>query len=277
MRWAIGDLQGCSGALDLLLHQIDFNPGVDELYFCGDLVNRGPDSLGTLQRLQRLGSAARCVLGNHDLHLLAVSAGARVPSRLDTIAPILNDKAASFWLDWLRHQSLILRPDSTHLVVHAGLLPQWTPDQALSLGDEVETMLRSSNWRANLQAMYGNEPARWDNGLQGPDRMRVIVNAMTRLRFCTDEGVMEFKTKDGSDQAPAGYKPWFECAPRQSASMTIVFGHWSTLGLLNRPTLLGLDTGCVWGGQLTAASLPSPAQQRQIVQVSCEQACRPGA
>jgi len=266
MHFLIGDLQGCLSALDRLLAEIGFSPSRDHLHVLGDLVNRGPDSLGVLQRLHGLGGAATCLLGNHDLHLLAVAAGVRPPHRSDTLDAVLDNPARTAWLEWLRHGKLA---DHAHgwLLVHAGVLPQWDAAQALALAAEVEAMLRSEQLAAFLPRMYGNTPARWDDALHGDDRWRVIINALTRLRFCTPDGTMEFKVKDGSAAAPPGYAPWFQIASRRSVGEPIAFGHWSTLGLIDRPDLLNLDTGCVWGGNLTAARIDSG--RREIFQVRC--------
>jgi len=199
----------------------------------GDLVNRGPESLRTLRLLAGMGERVRTVLGNHDLHLLAASHGVRAPSRSDTIADILAAPDRDDLLDWLRRQPLALMADG-HLVVHAGVLPQWTAAQVLALSAEVETQLQGDDWPDFLRTMYGNEPARWDDALEGADRMRCIVNALTRLRFCTADGTMEFATKEGPGNAPEGYVPWFDVQQRRTADVPVVFGHWSTLGVVQR-------------------------------------------
>lgn len=273
MNYLIGDLQGCCDALERLLQRIDFSPSRDRLWLLGDLVNRGPASLATLRRLQSLGDAATCLLGNHDLHLLAAHHGVRHPHRGDTLDDILAAPDRAALMDWLRWQRMAVF-EAGWLMVHAGVVPQWTRDDTLALAAEVEAVLRGPDLPAFLQAMYGNEPARWDAGLTGNDRLRFTVNTLTRLRFCTAQGEMDFKTKDGAGAAPAGFMPWFEVPGRRTADTPIAFGHWSTLGLLDRPTLLGLDTGCVWGGQLTAARVHG--SEREIIQIECEQAQRPG-
>lgn len=269
--FAIGDLQGCAGQLDALLARIDAISPDANLLFVGDLVNRGPDSAGCLRRLRALGQRARVVLGNHDLHLLAVANGLRAPGRSDTLNELLAAPDRDELLDWLRRQPLALMVDG-HLIVHAGVLPQWTAQQTLSLSDEVSAALCSQNWLDFLRQMYGNEPARWNDGLQGADRLRCIVNALTRLRFCTKDGEMEFQTKEGPGVPPEGYLPWFDIPGRQTADVPIVFGHWSTLGLMLKPKVIGLDTGCVWGGQLSALRL----SDRLLVQVDCPQHQKPG-
>jgi bis(5'-nucleosyl)-tetraphosphatase (symmetrical) len=269
--FAIGDLQGCAAELDRLLERIDaVSPGAP-LVFVGDLVNRGPESLRTLRMLRDLGDRARTVLGNHDLHLLAVSQGVRAPGRSDTIDDILNAPDRDELLDWLRRQPLALIADG-HLVVHAGVLPQWSAAQVIALSAEVEAKLRSDDWRDFLHAMYGNQPAQWDEDLQGADRLRCIVNALTRLRFCSADGEMEFASKEGVGNAPMGYLPWFDVPGRCTADGPVVFGHWSTLGLVQREHLIGLDSGCVWGGKLSAIRL----SDRLLLQVDCPGFQKPG-
>ncbi len=266
MHFLIGDLQGCSDALDRLLAEIGFSPSRDHLHVLGDLVNRGPDSAGVLQRLVGLGTAATCLLGNHDLHLLAVASGVERMHRGDTLQAVLNHPQRDAWLHWLRQCRLA---DRAHgwLLVHAGVLPQWSAEQTLALADEVHEVLRSDRFDGFLPQMYGNTPARWDEKLQGVDRWRVIINALTRLRFCTDDGTMEFSVKDNAAAAPPGYRPWYDIAPRRTLGVPVAFGHWSTLGLLERPDLLSLDTGCVWGGPLTAARIDGG--RRELFQVPC--------
>lgn len=269
--FAIGDLQGCGTELDQLLQQIEaISPGAS-LVFVGDLVNRGPESLRTLRRIRALGDRARVVLGNHDLHLLAVWQGIRPPGRGDTLDELLAAPDRDTLLDWLRRQPLALMAGA-HLVVHAGVLPQWSAAQVLTLSAEVEAQLQADDWVDFLRNMYGNQPARWNDALQGADRLRCIVNALTRLRFCTAEGEMEFATKEGPGKPPAGYLPWFEVPGRRSADVPLVFGHWSTLGLVQRQNLTGLDTGCVWGGKLSAMRLSDGL----LVQVACGGYQRPG-
>jgi bis(5'-nucleosyl)-tetraphosphatase (symmetrical) len=274
MNYLIGDLQGCCDALERLLQRLDFSPSRDRLWLLGDLVNRGPASLATLRRLQGLGSAATCLLGNHDLHLLAVAHGVRPAHRSDTLQPLLQAPDRDTLLDWLRQQRLAVF-EAGWLMVHAGVVPQWSRDDTLAAAAEVEAVLRGSALPDFLRAMYGNEPARWSPDLAGHDRLRFTVNVLTRLRFCAADGTMDFKTKDGAGAAPAGFLPWFDVPGRRTADTPVAFGHWSTLGLLNQPMLLGLDTGCIWGGQLTAARVDGTA--RDIIQVDCEQAQRPGS
>ncbi len=269
--FAIGDLQGCAVELERLLEPIDAVSPQARLVFVGDLVNRGPASLRTLRLVRAMGDRARIVLGNHDLHLLAVSQGIRAPGHGDTLDDILTAPDRDELLDWLRHQPLALMADG-HLVVHAGVLPSWTAEKVLALSAEVEAQLQGNDWQAFLRTMYGNEPARWDDRLQGPDRWRCIINAFTRLRFCTADGEMEFATKEGPGQPPAGYLPWFDVPGRRTADVPVVFGHWSTLGLVQRENLAGLDSGCVWGGKLSAMRL----SDGWVVQVACAGYQKPG-
>jgi len=280
--YLIGDVQGCDRALQNLLDVISFSPSRDTLFLLGDLVNRGPDSAGVLRRLMRYGQAAQCLLGNHDLHLLATAHGARKPSRKDTLAQVLNAPDRPAMLDWLRQQRMaILLPHQNvkYLLVHAGVLPGWSATKTVALAREVEVVLRSPDLPEFLHQMYGNAPAGWHDHLTGVDRLRVIVNALTRLRFCTPAGEMEFSVSDGADAAPPGYLPWFDVPGRQSADVCVAFGHWSTLGWLDRPDVLALDTGCVWGGSLSALKLSQgPGQNTpKLIQVRCPQAQKPGS
>jgi bis(5'-nucleosyl)-tetraphosphatase (symmetrical) len=271
--YLIGDVQGCDAALGRLLAEIDFSPSRDQLVLLGDLVNRGPDSLKVLRRLKALGDAAQCLLGNHDLHALAVACGARPAHKSDTLQELLAAPDAPALLDWLRHCELAIFRDGI-LMVHAGVLPQWDTPKIIALCAECTLTIRSKDSKNFFQSMYGNSPAAWRDDLQGADRHRVIINALTRLRFCSAEGEMEFATKEGAGAAPEGYMPWFDVPGRATASVTIAFGHWSTLGLINRPNLIALDTGCVWGGYLTAMRVDDG--RRAVIQVKCEQAQKPG-
>lgn len=274
--YLIGDVQGCDEALGRLLDLLGFSPSRDRLVLLGDLVNRGPRSLAVLRRVQALGSAARSVLGNHDLHLLAVAHGARPPQRGDTLDEILAATDRAALLDWLAHCPLALHERGV-LMVHAGVLPQWSAAQALALAGEVETALRGPARGEFLQQMYGNQPDQWREELQGVERLRVVVNALTRLRFCTPQGRMEFATKvGGAASAPPGHLPWFDVPGRATAGEVVAFGHWSTLGWLDRADLISLDTGCVWGGALSAVRLGADASERELIQVRCPQARVPG-
>lgn len=273
MIYLLGDLQGCCKPLERLLQTIDFSPSRDQLYVLGDLVNRGPDSLGVLQRLRSLEGAATCLLGNHDLHLLAVAHGVRKTHRSDTLEPILRSEDRQSWLTWLCQQHLAIHANGW-LMVHAGVLPQWDVAQTMKLAGEVEALLRSPDAGEFFTQMYGNEPARWDDSLQGVDRWRCVVNSLTRLRFCADDGTMEFATKEGAGGAPKGYMPWFDVPGRRTQGTPVAFGHWSTLGLINRDDLLALDTGCIWGGHLTAVRIDGAT--REVIQIPCPQAQKPG-
>jgi len=278
--YLIGDVQGCDSALQRLLDKISFSASRDTLYLLGDLVNRGPDSAGVLRRLMAYGAAAQCLLGNHDLHLLAIAQGVRQPGRKDTLQGILAAPDRQAMLDWLRRQHMaILKQVGGHevLMVHAGVLPSWSATQTIALASEVETALRGPALGEFLRQMYGDEPTMWSDSLHGPARLRVIVNALTRLRFCTMDGRMEFTSNEGADAAPTGYLPWFEVPGRKTAGMTLAFGHWSMLGWLARSGVLALDTGCVWGGCLSAVRLDeTAAKQHQLIQVKCAQAQIPG-
>ncbi|TNF63632.1 MAG: symmetrical bis(5'-nucleosyl)-tetraphosphatase [Burkholderiales bacterium] len=273
--YLIGDVQGCDDALDRLLAHIGFSPSRDTLYLLGDMVNRGPRSLQVLRRLMALQGSAHCLLGNHDLHLLATAHGVRRPHRSDTLDEILHAPDRTALLDWLRHCPLALQVRGW-LLVHAGVLPAWDRAQALRLSAEVERELRGADWGVFLHNLYGNRPDRWSDDLCGYDRLRVIVNAFTRLRFCSAEGVMEFDTKDSAAAAPPGFMPWFEVPGRRTAGTPVAFGHWSTLRTASRPDVLPLDTGCVWGGCLTAARLGDTPGQAELLSVPCPQAQKPG-
>ena len=270
--YLIGDLQGCCTALQRLLNKIGYSPSQDHVYLLGDLVNRGPASLATLRLLQGLGESATCLLGNHDLHLLAVAHGARPASRSDTLGDILSAPDRPALLEWLRRQRMAVF-EKGWLLVHAGVVPQWDAVQTLALAGEVEAVLRSPELPAFLHTMYSNEPDHWDEALTGPAQLRFIVNVLTRIRFCDASGRLDFKTKDGAGAAPAGFTPWFDAPARRTATTPMAFGHWSTLGLVNRPELLALDTGCVWGGRLSAMRVDGG--RRELVQVDCKQAQRP--
>jgi bis(5'-nucleosyl)-tetraphosphatase (symmetrical) len=272
--YLIGDVQGCDAALGQLLEKIDFSPSRDQLVLLGDLVNRGPDSLAVLRRLQALGDAAQCLLGNHDLHALAVACGARAAHKSDTLHELLAAPDAAQLLDWLRWRELAIFRDGI-LMVHAGVLPQWNTTKIIALCADLMPAIRQKDSKNFFQSMYGNEPAAWRDELQGADRHRVIINALTRLRFCSAQGGMEFATKEGAGAAPEGYMPWFDVPGRATENITVAFGHWSTLGLINRPKLIALDTGCVWGGCLSAMRVDGG--RRELVQVKCEQAMKPNA
>jgi len=258
--YAIGDVQGCNHELQALLVQIRFNGARDRLWFVGDLVNRGPASLEVLRFVRSLGEQAVVVLGNHDLHLLCVAAGYARKRDDDTLDALLAAPDAVQLLEWLRTRSM-MHVEAGHALVHAGLLPQWSIAKAQALAREVEQALRASDYRVFLSKMYGGMPASWRDDLSGWDRLRVIVNAMTRIRFCNASGEMELRAKGA--EAPPGYRPWFELRP--SGELPIVCGHWSALGLKLSETLIALDSGCVWGGNLSALRL----EDRALFQVPC--------
>jgi bis(5'-nucleosyl)-tetraphosphatase (symmetrical) len=272
MRYLVGDLQGCCDALERLLAVIDFSASRDQLFALGDLVNRGPASLRVLQRLAGLGGSATCLLGNHDLHLLAVAHGVRTLGKSDTLDEVLASPERAHWIDWLRHQRMAVY-EHGWLMVHAGVAPGWDLALTMQLAGEIESALRGPDLEGFLQTMYGNEPARWKSSLEGEARMRFAVNALTRIRFVDERGTLDFKTKDGAAAPPKGLIPWFDAPGRLTAGQPIAFGHWSTLGLVNRPDLLALDTGCVWGGALSAARIDE--DRREVIQIECEQAQKP--
>ena len=277
--YCIGDIQGCDSALGRLLDDIGFSPSRDTVYLLGDVVNRGPESAAVLRRCMAQDGALRCLLGNHDLHLLAAAQGARKPSRRDTLASVLDAPDREALLAWLRQQPLTRvheHAGQNLLMVHAGVLPAWSVEDTLAYASEVQAVLQGPGLPGFLEAMYGNQPDRWQDGLAGADRLRVIVNALTRLRFCSADGVMDFESTESASAAPPGLLPWFDAPGRRTAGTLTAFGHWSTLGWLNRPDLLGLDTGCVWGGALSAVRFGATLAERELLQVHCEQAQAPG-
>jgi len=262
--YAIGDVQGCFDALAALLAECEFDPSRDRLWFVGDLVNRGSQSLAVLRFVRGLGDRATVVLGNHDIHLFALAEGFGRRRKDDTFDDVLAAPDRAELLAWLRARPM-LHVEAGYAMVHAGLLPAWSIGEARALAAEVETAFRGAGYREFLAQLYGSKPARWDAGLRGADRLRVIVNAMTRMRFVTADGEMEFHAMGRPDEAPAGYVPWFDAPGRASREVPIVCGHWSALGLALRPDLLALDSGCVWGGSLSAVRL----EDRALFQASC--------
>jgi bis(5'-nucleosyl)-tetraphosphatase (symmetrical) len=269
-RIAIGDLQGCLGGLHELLQTLRFSADRDVLWFVGDLVNRGPDSLGVLRFVRALADNAQVVLGNHDLHLLAVArgTGGRRLRKDDTLDEVLAAPDREALLDWLQSRPLAVHAAGRDgrrddLMVHAGLVPQWDVADALRCAAEVESALRGDP-AGLFAAMYGDRPDRWDASLTGHDRLRFIINALTRMRFVDREGRVDLKLKGAPDAAPQGWRPWFDAIDRRSADARLIVGHWSTLGLVVRDDLIALDTGCVWGGALTAVSLDDPAHRWQV-------------
>lgn len=253
--YAIGDVQGCFEALQRLLDKVEFNPGSDQLWFAGDLVNRGPQSLETLRFIKNLGPQARVVLGNHDLHLLAVYFANATTKASDTINDILTAPDCDELMQWLRQQPLVVQ-EQNWFMSHAGLPPMWSAVQARQLALEVELTLQGQHGAEFLQYMYGNLPDRWQDDLQGYDRLRVIVNFLTRMRFVGTNNELDLLSKEGVGTAPAGFKPWFEVVRPLAESARVLFGHWAALeGKVTVPNIYALDTGCVWGGQLSALRL----------------------
>lgn len=261
--YAIGDLQGCLEPFNCLLKKIDFTPGRDRLLLAGDLVARGPDSLGTLRRVYALREHTHCVLGNHDLHLLAMAHGA-APRKKKTadLQDILDAPDSQQLLDWLQQQPLLHRePEFNAVMIHAGLPPLWTLDEAEAHAKEVAAVLQSDRAQAFFDNMYGNEPAGWDDNLTSVNRWRVITNYFTRMRFVNQQGELELASKGETEDAPEGFFPWFEHPERKETSVKVLFGHWAALaGAVAHENIEALDTGCVWGGRLTAVRLED--QQR---------------
>lgn len=270
--YAIGDVQGCFDELQALLELIDFDPARDQLWFAGDLVNRGPKSLDTLRFVRSLDAIT--VLGNHDLHLLASACIPGQRKRKDTLQDIIDAPDAGDMLDWLRHRPLI-HHDATlgYTLIHAGLPPQWDLETAIACAAEVEQVLRGNDYETYFAAMYGNQPDLWDPALTGWDRLRFITNCFTRLRYCDDSGRLALEEKGPPGSQPEHLKPWFENERRKSRDLKILFGHWSTLGAYEAPGLHALDTGCLWGGQLTAIRLDR--HQTERVEYPCPGARTP--
>ena len=263
-RYAIGDIQGCEKELRALLKVLKFSADRDQLWFVGDLVNRGPASLASLRLVRDLGDNAIVVLGNHDLHLLAVAYGADRRRRSDTFDDVLAASDREKLLEWLLTRPLA-HAEGRDLLVHAGLVPQWTLTLTLALAREVASALQRDP-RALFDHMYGNEPDRWDERLKGIDRLRFAINVLTRLRVCTADGEVDFSMKGEPPPPPSPLRPWFEHAHRASRDLRVIFGHWSALGLIERDGVIGLDTGCVSGGTLTAADLD---REREPLSVRC--------
>lgn len=262
--YVVGDVQGCFHSFRNLLQKTGFHPQEDRLWLVGDIINRGAGSLEMLRWVYAHQDSLNMVLGNHDLHAIVVAEGYKALHKSDTLQPLLDAPDAGQLLAWLRHQPLIHQSQG-FLMVHAGLLPQWTVEQAIGLAAEVESALRGAGYRDFLEKMYGNQPSKWHESLHGVDRLRVITNVMTRIRTCKPTGEMNFKFTGELQDIPAGYLPWFDVPHRKSAEAKIVFGHWSALGLQQRHNLYALDTGCLWGGKLTAMRL----EDRAIFQVPC--------
>lgn len=253
-HYAIGDLQGCYAEFTALLNTIQFNHNHDTLWLVGDIVNRGAQSLECLQFCMRHEDSVQIVLGNHDLHLLALLYGQGSLKKNDTLTPILQHANARRMRDWLRNQPLMLHTD-THVLVHAGLLPQWTVTQAQNLANEISHELSSSHAHRFFEKMYGNKPSAWQPELSGMDRLRLITNVLTRMRVLHTDGSLEYRYKETYANIPSNLHAWFDSPNRQHLSHTIVFGHWSALGFMNDKNVLALDTGALWGGELTAVNL----------------------
>ncbi len=267
--YAIGDVQGCFDELKALVEKISFNPKLDHLWFVGDLVNRGPNSLETLRWVKSLGDRAITVLGNHDLHLLAAFAGVKQINSSSSLYPVLQANDVEELIDWLRNRPLMHFDQKLNFaMVHGGIIPQWSIKKALSRAKEVETGLRSKKYKEFLENMYGDKPDQWDKSLNGWDRLRVITNIFTRMRYCNNEGIINFSDKGPPGTQKAGLQPWFEIKKRQSQNTTIIFGHWSTLGHYKGNNVIALDTGCLWGGFLTAVRIDDTKNKKY--QIECE-------
>ena len=275
-RYAIGDIQGCYEPLLELLGKLRFRADCDQVYFVGDLVNRGPQSLRVLRLVKALDANARMVLGNHDLHLLAHHFDPTRPMRRgDTLGPILRASDREPLVEWLLAQPLLIHERGNNdLFIHAGLIPQWTVTMAARAAREAERALRRDPQRF-LAGMYGNQPDRWDACTRPAERWRFTINVLTRLRYCKPDGTIDLKPKGAPGTVAAPWRPWFEHSRRKTAKLRVIFGHWSTLGLLRRPRLLGLDTGCVWGGRLTAVDLDDP--EAPPIQQKCRVSQAPGS
>ncbi len=267
--YAIGDVQGCHDALQRLIRHICFDPTIDRLWFVGDLVNRGPDSLRVLRYIKNLGDRAVVVLGNHDLFLLAVSEGIATVRPEDTLQEILAAPDRDELLAWVRRQRLLYREDP-FLLVHAGLLPQWSIDEAEKLAREVEAGLQSPSYQNILRALYPSKHLQWSSDLTGPIRLATIIKVLTRLRACSPDGLMESSYSGPPERIPAGYLPWFQIPERHHRDTTIVCGHWAALGLYCEERLWAIDSGCVWGRELTAVRL----EDRKIFQVKFNEESR---
>jgi len=274
--YAVGDLQGCIDPLRRLLDDVAFDPAQDHLWFCGDLVNRGPASLETLRFVRDLGDRAVTVLGNHDLHLIAIAYDPhRSAKSKDTLRDVLDAPDREELLEWLRRRPLLHHDAGLgYTMVHAGLPPEWDLEDATSASAELEAVLAGPDFIRFLREMYGDRPDRWSPGLQGMDRLRYIVNCFTRLRYCRADGRLELDEKGPPERAAPGLVPWFRFPGRRSRDLRIVFGHWSTLGVVSDENVFALDTGCVWGGRLTALRLDGPPR---LSCVECGPGLRPSA
>lgn len=263
--YAIGDVQGCFYQLEALLDKIKFDPDKDHLWFAGDLVNRGPNSLEVLRFVRSLGKCATAVLGNHDLHLLAVSYGYRDLSVNDNMHDVLIAKDREILLDWLRRRPMLHFDKKLNCaLVHAGLMPSWSIKKALQYAGEVEAVLRSDHPEEFFAEMYGNEPGKWSKRLKGFNRLRFITNTLTRLRFCTPDERINFRDKGKPGSQPNGHFPWFQIDGRKSRDTTVICGHWSSLGYYAEDGIIALDTGCQWGGELTAQKISGKDKRYKV-------------
>ncbi|MGA7800761.1 MAG: symmetrical bis(5'-nucleosyl)-tetraphosphatase [Gammaproteobacteria bacterium] len=273
--YAIGDVQGCFDELQALLDKIRFDPAADRLWFCGDLVNRGPKSLEVLRFVRELGARAVTVLGNHDLHLVAVARDPGCANPKDTLVPVLEAPDCTELIDWLRELPLVHHDaELGFTMVHAGLVPQWDLQTALRCSAELQAVLQGEDCGVFLDHMYGNQPRAWSDDLRGWARLRFITNCCTRLRYCDDQGRLALKAKGPPGSQPPGYRPWFEIPHRASRGLRIVFGHWSTLGRTDAAGIFSLDTGCVWGGELTALRLDGAPQRVSLPCAGCAEPAR---
>lgn len=271
--YAIGDVQGCYDELKRLLAQLPINPARDELWFVGDLVNRGPRSLATLRYVRSLGKMATVVLGNHDIHLIALAMGNRSRAKARELSDVLNAPDCDELVDWLRHRPLAhYRPELNTLMVHAGVPPQWDAPLTIRLAREVERVLRGPHCAEYIGDLYGEKPTRWSPKLRGQDRLRFITNCLTRMRYCQPDGKLDLRENGPPGSQSSGLHPWFDLRDRKTARVRVVFGHWASMGLRQRKYLLGIDTGCVWGRKLTAVRLDGPAQ---FFSVPCKVASAP--
>ncbi len=262
--YVFGDIQGCLTPLQRLLDLIRFDPAADRLWFTGDLVNRGPQSLNVLRLLKKLDSRCVIVLGNHDLHLLAVQCGIARPHAKDTIHAVLDAPDAEDLLHWLRHRPLLHR-EGAYLLVHAGILPHWNVEHALALAGEVEHAIRSDEYRTLLPFIYKNGETRWDDTMPSPARLGFAANVFTRMRLCSREGTLDLSFKGPPEEARADLLPWFDIPPRHPRTETVLFGHWSALGVRVEERFIALDGGCVWGNDLACLRL----EDRKIYTVAC--------
>lgn len=275
--YCIGDIQGCNAELQTLLRRLSFDPARDRLWLTGDLVNRGPQSLDVLRFVKSLGDRATVVLGNHDIHLLAVWTGAAPLNKNDTLDHVLNAPDADALMEWLRRQPLMQEDTGLgYVMLHAGLYPLWTLAEAGERAREAEAALTGDNHHQLLTRMYGSEPSLWSPDLEGWDRLRFIINAFTRMRYCDSTGRLLMDYKGGPDTRPPGYLPWFQLPTRKPMppGTTLITGHWSTLGFHEQPDLMSIDTGCLWGGELTAVRLDGP---RERISLDCRETVEPGA